>query len=136
MDTLYQDLRYAARLLVRNPAFSIVVVATLGLGIGANTVIFSTVNAAFLRTLPFHDPSRLVALWDQYPRALGNENLPLSIPNFNDFQTSTRVFEHMAAYTGKSSGVRAYGSPEQVTIACVTQGFFRLSECSLSWDEC
>ena len=124
MDILFQDLRHAVRLLPRNPAFSLVVVATLALGIGANTVIFSTVNAAFLRRLPYRDPSRLIALWDQYPHALGNEKLPLSIPNFNDFRTSTRVFEHMTAYTGRSAGVRAYGVTEQVTIACVTDGFF------------
>jgi predicted permease len=95
MDTLIQDLRYALRTLTRNPAFSSVVVLTLALGIGANTVIFSVVNGVLLKPLPYPDPDRVLMLWETH---LSNSNLGTVAPaNFFDWREQNRSFEKMAA---------------------------------------
>src|SRR5215471_17231555 len=90
METLSQDLRYAARTLFKNPGFTILATIVLALGIGANTGIFSVVNAVLLKPLAYRDPDRLVV-------ALHNGQLPVSPADFLDYQRQVSAFEQMAA---------------------------------------
>src|SRR5262245_4727437 len=95
MQTLFQDLRYGARTLLKNPGFTFVAIITLSLGIGANTAIFSVVNGALLRPLPFPEPERLVALWETRGDASDDT---VSYPDFADWRAQQSVFERMAVY--------------------------------------
>ncbi len=97
--TLWQDLRYAARVLRKNPTFTLVSTLTLALGIGATTAIFSVVDAVMLRPLPFADSDRLVRIWESdLPR--GRPEFSVSQPNFLDFRSRNQTFERMAATNG------------------------------------
>ncbi len=102
MANLLQDLKYAVRMLAKNPGFTFVAVLTLGLGIGANTAIFTIVNAVLLNPLPVTDASRLFQL-DTTDRkttvALGNATrLGVSYPNYQDYQSQSDVFSSLAAF--------------------------------------
>src|SRR5919206_4188618 len=92
METLLKDVRFGARMLVKNPGFSLVAVIALALGIGANTAIFSVVNAVLLRPLPFKDPDRLMMLWERRANS-GRSNLPLSGHEYGAFKERTNSFE-------------------------------------------
>ncbi len=96
MDNLFQDLRFGARMLARNPAFTFVAVMTLALGIGANTAIFSVVNAVVLRPLPYMDPDRLVMIWEDNTKE-GVSDYPISAPDFLDFQKQSTTFQEIGA---------------------------------------
>src|ERR1700732_5444181 len=95
MTNLFQDLRYAIRMLAKNPGFAIVAVLTLALGIGANTAIFSVVKAVLLRGLPFKDPAHLVRVNESV--AKGGRS-PVAYPNYLDWRAQNSVFEEMAAF--------------------------------------
>ena len=112
---LVGDLRYAARTLRRSPAFTLVAVATLGLGIGANTAIFSVVNAVLLRPLPYAEPERLVSVWDGgHSRA-----------EFTRVRDRTRALSSAAAYfPGWDMALGSGGDPERVIVALVSADFF------------
>jgi len=99
VGTLWQDLRYAFRMLRTHSGFTVVAVLTLALGIGANTAIFSVVNAVLLRPLPYADPGRLVTLWERSPRR-GFEQERVTPPDFLDWREQSRVFENLAFWTG------------------------------------
>ena len=123
METLLQDLRYGARMLLRKPGFTAVAALTLALGIGANTAIFSVVNAVLLRSLPFDRPEQLVRIWESNPPA----NIPsfsASFPNFSDWRAQNEVFEEMAAYREDGFNLTTGAGPERLTGARVTAGFF------------
>src|SRR3954466_13975381 len=95
MGTLLQDVRYGLRMLVKKPTFTIVAVLTLALGVGANTAIFSIVNAVLLRSLPFPDPDRLVRIYFNNP-GVGLRGVRFSVPEFDYVRTQTDVFEDVS----------------------------------------
>jgi putative ABC transport system permease protein len=122
MDTLLQDLRFGLRLLLRQPAFTLLVVLTLALGIGANTAIFSVVNGVLLRPLPFPWPERLVMVWGYHPN-IGKETA--SLPDYLDWREGAPAFEHLEAYTSAFFNLTGQGEPERITGARTTAGFFQ-----------
>src|SRR5580692_10227154 len=128
MTTLFQDLRYALRQLRRSPGFTLVAVLTLALGIGANTTIFSVLNATLLKPLSFPDPGRLVLVWQTFGKGPDNYSI-VSAPNFWDFEQQNHVFEGMALFdsAGRGYNLSASGSsrePEQVSGLRVSANFF------------
>jgi putative ABC transport system permease protein len=133
MHTVVSDLRFAVRSLLRYRAFAAVIIATLALGICANTAIFSVVNAALLRPLPFPNADALYLVWGDRP-ASGFPQLPLSLPNFLDVRTRTRSFESMAVWTSfNESRFSVTGDcgaadcePEKVQYAIVSSDLFRV----------
>lgn len=121
---MIHDIRLAARLLLKSPAFTLVAVLTLGLGIGANTAIFSFINAFFLRALPVHRPEELVALYTTDERA-GN-GLPMSQPNFVDYAARNEVFGGMASYAFTTVNTVLNGEPARLNGQMVSGNFFDL----------
>ncbi len=124
---LLRDLSFAWRTLRRSPVFTIAAVATIALGVGASTAIFSVANAVLLRPLPYDHPDRLVVMYMDL-RTRNSFGMPLSTENFFDIRDgSTGTFEDMAAFrTGRQVLPGADGSPEQIRVALVTTNFFRL----------
>src|SRR5215468_8317912 len=127
MQTLWQDLRFGARMLLKNPAFTLIAVITLALGIGANTAIFSVANAVLLRPLPYKNPDRLV-LGVAEMKQRNVTDWPFSNVDVFDLRNGAKTtFEDIAAVnTGRRIMPREDGAPEQVRIATVTPNFFRL----------
>src|SRR5215467_11974635 len=97
MKTTLQDLRYAIRVMLKNPGLTAITVITLALGIGANTAIFSVVNAVLFKPLPFPAPERLVMVWDDMPR-LKLDTLPASAGEYVDWRNQTQMLENVAAF--------------------------------------
>jgi putative ABC transport system permease protein len=124
-DELWHDVRHAFRKLARSPGFTLVVVLVLGLGIGANTAIFSIVNAVLIRPLPFRDPDRLVMLFESF-KAAPIPQFPVSAPDLLDFQRDQQSFEGLGAYQNKQFELGAAGAPERITGARVTANLFPL----------
>ncbi|HEU0175927.1 MAG TPA: ABC transporter permease [Blastocatellia bacterium] len=123
MQTLWQDLQYGARMLLKKPGFTLIAVITLTLGIGANTAIFSVVNAVVLRPLPYRDPDRLVYVYRMQPPV---ERSPVSIPAFLDFAAQQQVFESFAAHFGETFNLTDIDEAERVIGRRVTANFFAL----------
>src|SRR5919199_6614383 len=123
MNTLLQDLRYGLRMLWKSPGFTAVAVVALALGIGANTAIFSVVNAVLLRPLPFAEPDRLVIVWMDN-RVMGVKEDIHSYPNFVDYRDQNKVFATLAAYRPASLNLTGTGEPERITGAAATASFF------------
>jgi putative ABC transport system permease protein len=122
---LWQDLRYGARMLVKQPGFSLIAILTLALGIGANTAIFTVVDAALLRGLPYQDAGRLVQVWET--RRLGEiKQLDASYPDYLDWGQQTAVIEGICGYTGWDGSFTLTGRTEAERIegARVTASFF------------
>jgi putative ABC transport system permease protein len=118
---MFQDLRYALRQFRKSPGFTAVVVLTLALGLGANTAIFSIVNATFLRALPFPEPDRLVRVFEcsrQWPKQ------SVSYPNFCDWQKAQDVFTQLAIYRTSSGKVETDAGTERATVGYVSADFF------------
>jgi putative ABC transport system permease protein len=126
MTRAIQDLKYGIRVLRKSPGFSIVAVVVLALGIGANTAIFSVVNAVLLRPLPFSDPARIVHVWHvPPPRSFpGMTRFSVSPANYLDWARSNHVFEKIAIYGGRSMNLTGGGKPEYVRAATTSADFF------------
>ena len=125
METLLKDIRYGVRSLLKHPGFTCIAVLTLALGIGANTAIFSVVNAVLLRALPFHEPDRLVMVWEDASFAGFPRNTPAPA-NYADWKAQNQVFEDMAAFDQRSFNLTGDGEPEKVEAYGVTANFFGL----------
>jgi putative ABC transport system permease protein len=125
METFWQDLRFGFRQLLGKPGFALIATLSLALGIGANTAIFSLVDAVLLRPLTFHDPDRLVMVWEDAPKigAPRNSSAPA---NYADWKAQNRVFEDMAAISWPSFNLTDEGEPERVEAHAVTANFFPL----------
>jgi len=119
MSTLFHDLRYALRLLAKSPAFTLIAILTLALGIGANTAIFTVVNAVLLRPLPFQDPSRLVLVIEKskYP------TITVSYENYLDWRDQSHSFASMEAIYGQNMTLTAKGEPQRLVARFITAGF-------------
>jgi putative ABC transport system permease protein len=125
MENLIKDIRYGIRGLWKRPGFTAVAVLTLALGIGANTAIFSVVNAVLLKPLQFRDPDRLVMIWEDATFAGFPRNTPAPA-NYVDWKTQTQSFEDMAASAESTFNLTGDGDPERVTAYKVTANFFPL----------
>ncbi len=123
MHTVGQDLRYALRQLRRSPAFTVVAIVTLGLGIGANSAMFSVVNGVLLNPLPFSRPNQLVALHENKPNFQGGS---ISYLNFRDWQRDNRTFSAMAVARSNAFDLTGSGEAEQVSGEYISADFFRL----------
>jgi putative ABC transport system permease protein len=125
METLIKDVRYALRGLWKRPGFTVVAVLTLALGIGANTAIFSVVNAVLLRPLQFRDPDRLVMIWEDATFAGFPRNTPAPA-NYVDWKNQTRSFEDIAATHEETFNLTGDGEPERVAAYSTSANFFPL----------
>src|SRR6476660_9755523 len=122
---LTQDIRYALRVLAKNPAFTIIAVAALALGIGANSAIFSVVDAVLLRPLPFKHPEQLVMVWENAAHLGFPKNTP-SPANFLDWQKQAQSFTGMAAMVERSFNLTGLGEPERLDGRRVYANLFEL----------
>src|SRR6185436_16531455 len=122
---MFQDLRFALRSLRKRPGFSLVVVITLALGIGANTAIFTVVNAVLLAPLPYGQPDRLVALTAKNDK-LNLTQQPVAYANFKDWREQNQAFEQLAAVRGESFSLTDRDEPERVSGVRVTPNILTL----------
>jgi putative ABC transport system permease protein len=125
METIIKDIRYGIRGLLKRPGFTIIALITLALGIGANTAIFSVVNAVLLRPLPFQDPEQLVIVWEDATFAGFPRNTPAPA-NYVDWKNQNQSFSDMAASHETSFNLTGDGEPERVSAYSVTANFFPL----------
>ncbi|MEJ7618397.1 MAG: ABC transporter permease [Pyrinomonadaceae bacterium] len=125
MQTSWQDLRYGVRMLWNKPGFTVVAVITLALGIGANTAIFSIVNAVLLRPLPFREAQRLVIIGGENLKS-GDENYGASPADFRDWKSETQSFEAIAAHSGGGVSLTGEELPESVAGERVTEDYFKV----------
>jgi len=123
IETLIQDLRYAARTLARSPGFATIVVLTLGVGIGAVTGIFNLVNGVLLQALPFREPERLVALHEKIPRRI-DRDFPFCPPDYLLLARQEEWFAKVGSYKNTAFEISGNGAPERVTGARVTASLF------------
>ena len=119
MRTLFQDARYAFRMLVKRPGFTAVVIVTLALGIGANTAIFSIINGVMLRPLTYESPDELVTLRDVKGHGLGSA----TYPNVADWRQQNSVFEDIGVYRSTAHTLTGADTPERVRGARVSAAF-------------
>ena len=121
MNTLWQDIRFAVRMLLKNWSVTAIIVVVLALGIGANTAIFSVVNAALLRPLPYADPDKLVRLSEDSPQV---PQMSISYPNFLDWREQNKVFSGIAALQFRSLNLTGTGEPERLAGRAVSAELF------------
>jgi putative ABC transport system permease protein len=120
-STLWQDVRYGARMLLKNPGITIIVIIALALGIGANSAIFSVVNAVLIRPLPYQESERLVFLNEKSPVL---DEMSISYPNFTDWRTQTQTFEKMGVYNRASYNLTGAGEAERIVTGQVSADLF------------
>jgi predicted permease len=125
IETFLQDLRYGARMLRKNPGFSVIAVLTLALGIGATTAIFSVVNTLLLSPLSFADSHRIVLLRESIPKLIPG-NMPVSAPDVADFHRMNHVFEDLGVYTTTSTDLSGNNAPTRLIAARASAAIFRI----------
>lgn len=125
METLLQDVRYGCRTLIRSPGYTAMVILTLGLGIGANTAIFSVINGVLLRPLPYRDGSQLVVARQQ-ALAAGSENIPFSVKEIIDYREQLESLDGFVEYHGMSFTLLNRGEPDHVLTGVVSANFFEV----------
>src|SRR5215207_4519507 len=118
-DGASRDLRFAARRLRKYPLFSLAIVGTIALGIGANATIFGVINAVLLEPLPYKDPDRLVRLWESNLKQSQPES-PVSVPNYQDWQRQQSAFEELAALEMATYNITGSGEAQRVASARIT----------------
>jgi len=123
MQNVIQDVRYAVRMLVKNPGFALIAVLTLALGIGANTALFSVVNAVLLNPLPYPHPDQLVSLAEKFPPF---KEASISYPNFLDWVRMNHTFGAMAAYRHHDFNLTGWGEAQRLDAMQVSPSFFPL----------
>src|ERR1700740_1297004 len=128
MSNILKDILYAIRSLARHPGFTSIALITLALGIGANTAIFSVVNAVLLRPLPFDDPSHVMQVWHVPPAKSfpGMTQFAVSPANYLDWHSQSSSFEHMAPHGFRSFTVGAPDPPEAIQAGPVASAFYPL----------
>ena len=122
MESLLGDIRYALRNLLRRPGFTLIAVVTLALGIGANTAIFSAINALLLKPLPFPELDRVVAIWDKLP-SRGVMHNEVTVANYLDWQSQTQSFEQLALYRWWNANLTGIDPPERIQGFLVTANY-------------
>jgi putative ABC transport system permease protein len=125
MSAISQDLHYGFRIFLRNPGFTLIVLISLALGIGANSAIFSLVNAVLMRPLPFHDAEKIVMVWEDASWVGFPENTPAPA-NYADWKSQNHVFSSMAAMRPESFNLTGSGEPQRLMAYQVTASFFPL----------
>src|SRR5882762_1847998 len=125
METLLQDIRFGIRMLTKNRAFTLVALLTLALGIGANTAIFSVVNAIVFRPLPYAAPQQLVGVWTKDLKRPGSQ-YPASLPTFRDWQQQAHSFTGFAAYALNRYHISGKEGPDETRAALTTANFFEV----------
>src|SRR5580704_12676612 len=125
LEQFWQDFRYGIRMLAKNPGFTAVAVLTVALGIGANTAIFSVVNAELLRPLPYRDPGQLVRVATANAR-IHTVSGAVSYPDFSDWRAQNHVFQEMAGYVDSSFALTGIEQPAHLQAASVTASMFNL----------
>jgi putative ABC transport system permease protein len=123
MDNLLSDIRYGVRNLIKRPGFTLIAVVTLALGIGANTSIFSAINALLLNPLPIPDQSRIMAIWDKNP-SHGLDHNEVTVANYFDWRAQNNSFEKLALYRWWSVNLTGLETPERIQGFLVTGNFF------------
>jgi predicted permease len=121
MLSFWQDVRYGLRVLLKNPGFTVIAVLTLALGIGANTALFSVVNAVLLNPLPFANPDELLAV---YAKSTNFEQSSIAYPNFLDWQKDNQSFASLCAFRSDDYNMTGAGQPERVHIHMISAEFF------------
>lgn len=122
---MWQDVRYAGRMLRKSPGFATIAILTLALGIGANTAIFSVVDAVLLKPLPFHDPASLAMVWEDNP-AHGLLHNTVAPPNFLHWKQQNHCFSAVAPFVDRPMNLTGAGEPEQIAVEYVSPNFFSL----------
>ena len=127
MDSFFRDLRYSFRMLLKSPAFTAVAVLSIALGIGANTTVFSVINAVLLKSLPYKDPSSLVLLWGDSKQEDGRrKHNQVSATDVADFRSQASVFEDVATYGNWNAIMSGDGEAERIPAIQVGDGFFKI----------
>ncbi len=123
MGNLLADIRFGARMLLKNPTMTIVALLALTLGIGANTAIFSVVNAVLLRSFPYADADRIVLVWEKKQGGTTDQNV-INLGNFMDWKEQNQVFSDMAVFFDRATNLTSDGEPEEVPIQYATTNLF------------
>ncbi|MGH9863685.1 MAG: ABC transporter permease, partial [Candidatus Acidiferrales bacterium] len=123
MNSFWHDLSYAARLLARQPGFTLVAMLTLALGIGATTAIFSVVNGVLLQPLPYAEPDQLMILRERSARL---EGMSVAYPNFLDWRAQSRTFAQLAAFRGATFTLTGSGEPDRLQGLEVSANFLTI----------